>query len=110
MTRLLLAVGRIIDPASGRDEIGDLLIENGRIAKVGPAGKLGPADRTLDCRDRIVSPGFIDLHVHLREPPTPGADLDDLSETIASGAAAAVAGGFTTICAMPNTTPPIDSA
>ena len=110
MTRLLLAGGRIIDPASGRDEIGDLLIENERIAKVGPVGKLGPADRTLDCRDRIVSPGFIDLHVHLREPPTPGADLDDLSETIASGAAAAVAGGFTTICAMPNTPPPIDSA
>jgi dihydroorotase len=136
MTRLLLAGGRVIDPASGRDGEADLLIERGRIAAIGRPGTLGPADRTIDCRDRLVVPGFIDLHVHLREPPffaeggevrrpqdetrrvsrhgesstPPAAEAPDLPETIASGAAAAVAGGFTTICAMPNTRPPVDSA
>ena len=144
MTRLLLAGGRLIDPASGRDERADLLIERGRIAAIGRSGTLGPADRTIDCRGRLVVPGFIDLHVHLREPPffadgdsarqaarpgahtpengsppneggarrvsRPAAEAPDLPETIASGAAAAVAGGFTTICAMPNTQPPVDSA
>jgi len=114
---LLLKGGRIIDPAAGRDEVGDLIIEGGHIAHVGPAGKLGPTDRTIDCRGRIVAPGFIDLHVHFREPPVAraasrvgGADLAALPETIATGAAAAVAGGFTTVCAMPNTDPPMDSA
>jgi dihydroorotase len=113
--RLALTGGRILDPASGRDETADLLIENGRIARIAPPGSLGPApggqaDRTLDCRGKIVAPGFIDLHVHLREPPEAGHDLAALAETIATGAAAAVAGGFTTICAMPNTDPPLDSA
>jgi len=120
MTRLVLAGGRIIDPASpagqaptgqaGRDEVGDLVIEGGRIARIGPAGKLGEADRTIDCRGRTVSPGFIDLHVHLREPPISGGDRTGLAETIATGTAAAVAGGFTTVCAMPNTDPPMDCA
>jgi len=116
MNRLMLTGGRIIDPATGRDETGDLLIEGGRIARVGPAGKLGPADRTIDCRGRIVSPGFIDPHVHFREPPVAraaskvgGADLAALPETIETGAASAVGGGFTTVCAMPNTNPPMDS-
>jgi len=110
MTRLVLAGGRLIDPASGRDEPGDLAIEGGRIDAIGTPGKVGPADRTMDCRGRIVAPGFIDLHVHLREPPLEGGERGDLPETIATGAAAAVAGGFTTVCAMPNTQPPIDSA
>ena len=109
MTRTLLAGGRIIDPACGRDAPGDLLIEDDRIAAVGNVGTLGRADTVLDCAGLLVVPGLIDLHVHLREAPfsaNPGA----FAETVASGAAAAVAGGFTTVCAMPNTTPPIDSA
>ena len=109
MSRILLAGGRIIDPASGRDAPGDLLIENGRIAAVGDAGKVGRAETVLDCAGLLVVPGLIDLHVHLREAPFSGTG-DDFAETIASGAAAAAAGGFTTVCAMPNTTPPLDSA
>ena len=110
MTRLRLAGGRIIDPASGRDEVADLLIEDGRILAVGPAAAKGPAGRTVTCAGRLVVPGFIDLHVHLREPPFYAGSGEDLAETIASGAAAAVAGGFTSVCAMPNTQPPLDSA
>ena len=107
MSRILLAGGRIIDPASGRDEVADLLIQGDRIAAIGPAGSLGPADRTIDCRGRLVVPGLIDLHVHLREPPA--QTTEEPPETIATGAAAAAAGGFTTVCAMPNTRPPIDT-
>ncbi|MCX5675412.1 MAG: dihydroorotase, partial [Planctomycetota bacterium] len=69
MNRILLAGGRIIDPASGRDEFADLLIADGRVAAIGIPGTTGPADRTLDCRGRFIAPGLIDLHVHLREPP-----------------------------------------
>jgi len=118
--RLVLAGGRIINPASpagqaptgqaGRDETGDLLIEDGRIARIAPPGSLKGAERVLDCRGCIVSPGFIDLHVHFREPPEAGHDLAALPETIETGAASAVGGGFTTVCAMPNTDPPMDSA
>jgi len=107
---LILAGGRLIDPASQRDEVADLRIEDGRIKAIGRPGSLGRADRSVDCAGRIVAPGLIDLHVHLREPPQPIADDASLPETIATGAAAAVAGGFTAICAMPNTQPPIDSA
>jgi len=112
---LLLMGGRVIDPASptgqaGRDEVGDLVIEGGRIARIGPPGfaraepgfavakpgSLKGAERVLDCRGRIVSPGFIDLHVHFREPPFEGgSERAGLAETIATGAASAVGGGFT---------------
>jgi dihydroorotase len=93
--------GRIIDPASGRDEVGDLLITDGRISE----GAAAPGDSSvpvIDAAGLIVAPGLIDMHVHLRDPG--GAQ----KETIASGTRAAAAGGFTTVVAMPNTTPPAD--
>jgi len=131
MLPVLLAGGRLIDPASGRDEVGDLLLAEGRVAAVGRTPLAGPSVRRIDCAGRLVVPGLVDLHVHLREPPPGAADPgpaarpgaaasqggpgaptapDEPAETIASGAAAAVAGGFTTACAMPNTRPPLDSA
>jgi dihydroorotase len=111
MTRLALLGGRIIDPASGLDRAGDLVIEAGRIVAITAPGQAGPVDRTIDCRGRLVAPGLIDLHVHLREPPpdNKGGSSPAPAETIASGAAAAAAGGFTGICAMPNTQPPVDT-
>jgi len=99
---ILIKGGRVCDPASGRDERADVLIRAGKIAEVGTV-KAG-ADEVIDAAGKIVCPGLIDMHVHLREPG------DDEVETIASGAAAAVAGGFTTVAAMPNTDPPADSA
>ncbi|HUU91891.1 MAG TPA: dihydroorotase [Phycisphaerae bacterium] len=109
MTRIRLAGGRIIDPASGRDAPGDLLIDDDRIVAVGDVGETGEAETVLDCTGLLVVPGLIDVHVHLREAPFSDSP-DAFAETVAGGAAAAVAGGFTTVCAMPNTTPPIDSA
>ena len=98
---LFIRGGRIIDPASGRDEIGDLLVTDGLIAETTAA----PRDASvpvIDAQGLIVAPGLIDMHVHLREP----GGLQ--KETIASGSRAAAAGGFTSILAMPNTTPPAD--
>ena len=115
MSRILLAGGRVIDPASGRDEAADVLVDGGLIAAVGPGRSVsggagtGSPEQTIDCAGLLVAPGFIDLHVHLREPPAPHEDSPDLAETLATGAAAAAAGGFTTVCAMPNTQPPLDS-
>jgi dihydroorotase len=96
---LLIRGGRVIDPASGRDEIADVAIVNGHFAH-------RPADGSLefDATGLIVAPGFIDMHVHLREPGFEHA------ETIETGARAAAAGGFTTICCMPNTIPVNDNA
>jgi dihydroorotase len=108
--RLLIKGGRIIDPSQRIDKISDLLIEDGRVKSIadsppGSAGILPASDgEVFDAHGLIVAPGFIDLHVHLREPG------EEYKETIASGAAAAVAGGFTSICAMPNTKPVNDSA
>ena len=97
----LLSGARIVDPAAGKDRIGDVGVVDGQI--VDPASVPADAPR-IDARNLVVAPGFCDLHVHLREPSAEGA------ETIASGARAAARGGFTTICAMPNTDPPLDDA
>lgn len=103
--RLLIKNGRVIDPGSNQDEVMDLLIESGKIVekKVQIEESLKGLV-TIDAKGCFVMPGFIDLHVHLREPGF------EQKETIASGASAAARGGFTTICAMPNTKPVIDSA
>ena len=103
--RLLIANGHLIDPAQGQNSGKNLLIENGRIAAWLNQNDPAPADaEVFDATGLIVAPGFIDLHVHLREPG------QEHKETIASGCAAAVAGGFTSVCPMPNTSPVNDSA
>ncbi|APW63014.1 dihydroorotase [Paludisphaera borealis] len=93
--------GRIIDPAQGLDHVGDLWISRGRILPTGGVNE--EAEVVIDARGKIVCPGLIDLHVHLREP---GNEED---ETIATGAASALAGGVTSVACMPNTIPPIDT-
>jgi dihydroorotase len=95
---ILLRGGRVVDPANGLDAVCDLLIDGGRIAAVGPRIDAA-ADRMIDARGLVVVPGLIDMHVHLREPG------DEAKETILTGVRAAVRGGFTTVCAMPNTRP-----
>ena len=103
MNDILIVNGRVIDPASGFDGAADVAIAEGVIARVAPAGKVSrKAAQTIDAAGRIVCPGLIDVHVHCREPG------HEEEETIATCSAAAVAGGFTTICAMPNTHPPTD--
>ncbi len=99
---LLLKGGRIIDPLRGVDEVGDLLIVDGRIAPNSPTPSNGEG-QTIDCTGLVVAPGLIDMHVHLREPGY------EHKETIATAAMAAAAGGFTTILGMPNTKPAIDN-
>jgi len=100
---MLIKNGRVIDPASGVDCVADVLIEDGRIAAVAP-DLSSPNAEVLDATGLIVAPGFIDMHVHLREPGFEHA------ENIESGSRAAAAGGFTSICCMPNTKPVNDSA
>jgi len=95
--------GRIIDPANKRDEVADLLIVDGRFASLSQLSTLDSQPDEIDASNLIVSPGLIDLHVHLREPGF------GWKETIESGARAAAAGGFTTIVCMPNTSPVADS-
>jgi dihydroorotase len=94
--------GRVIDAASGFDGHADLLVENGRISAIGEVAP-GSGDAEIDATGLIVTPGLIDMHVHLRQPGF------DNKETIATGTAAAAAGGFTTVCCMPNTRPTLDS-
>src|SRR5438477_2667526 len=103
MRSLLLKGGRVIDPSRGFDQVADVLIQDGKIAAVGPG--LGTPDgaEVRDVRNKVVAAGLVDVHVHLREPGN-----EDV-ETIASGARAAAAGGFTTVCAMPNTDPVTDN-
>jgi dihydroorotase len=103
MRKLIIRNGRVVDPASGLDSVADVLIEENRIAAVGEKLQVSGAEK-FDASGLIVAPGFIDMHVHLREPGF------EYAETIESGARAAAAGGFTTICCMPNTSPVNDNA
>ncbi|HEX5228588.1 MAG TPA: dihydroorotase [Bryobacteraceae bacterium] len=103
MSKLMIRNGRVMDPSSGLDAVRDVAIENGKIAAIAPSiDAVGTAE--LDATGLIVAPGFIDMHVHLREPGFEHA------ETIETGSRAAAAGGFTSICAMPNTSPVNDNA
>ena len=101
MPNLLIQNGRVIDPSQEMDRVTNLLVVDGRIAAYDatPTGQ----ETVIDATGKIVSPGLIDMHVHLREP---GFEED---ETIETGTAAALAGGFTSIACMPNTDPPIDT-
>ena len=101
MGTLLIKGGRVIAPEDSLDGELDVRIEDGKVCEIAP-NLAGPADETLDAKSCIVAPGFIDLHVHFREPG------GEASETLATGLAAAVAGGFTAVCTMPNTKPVID--
>src|SRR5271165_6207677 len=101
---LLIKGGHVIDPAAKINAPMDILLRDGRVAEVALPNKTrGSADEKFDARGLIVAPGFIDLHVHLREPG------QDYKETIASGTSAAAAGGFTSVCTMPNTSPVVDT-
>ncbi|MFH0738756.1 MAG: amidohydrolase family protein, partial [Candidatus Omnitrophota bacterium] len=100
--RLLIKAGRVVDPVNKIDAVADILIEDNKIALVDEQIKIG-VDRTIEAQGKIVMPGIIDMHVHLREP-----GRED-KETIASGTAAALRGGVTTLLAMPNTMPAIDN-
>ena len=106
MNSLLLTGGRVIDPANRLDAVADLLILNGKIAAVGKdATTRAPGEiERFDAKGKIVCPGLIDLHVHLREPG------QTAKENIATGTAAAARGGFTSVVCMPNTSPAIDNA
>lgn len=102
---LLIKGGHLIDPAAKINAPMDVLLRDGKVAEVAPPNKIrGAADNKFDARGLIVAPGFLDIHVHLREPG------QSYKETIASGTAAAAAGGFTSVCCMPNTNPVVDSA
>jgi dihydroorotase len=99
---LLLRGGRVIDPSRGLDQTADVLLQEGKVAAVG-SGLSAPEADVRDVHGKVVAPGLVDIHVHLREPG------NEDEETVATGARAAAAGGFTAICAMPNTDPVTDN-
>jgi dihydroorotase len=101
---LFIEGGRVIDPAGGVDGVRTVVVRDGKIAELAERLERPRDARAVDARGKWVTPGFVDLHVHLREPG------QEYKETVATGARAAVAGGFTTICAMPNTKPVTDNA
>ena len=103
MASLLIHGGRVLSPEDSLDGEFDILVEDGAIREIAPRITLQGVDEKLDARGQVVSPGFVDLHVHLREPG------GENSETLESGLSAAVAGGFTAVCPMPNTDPVNDS-
>jgi dihydroorotase len=100
--KLLLKGGRLVDPVSGRDEVVDIQIVDGTIERIASGITVSAGVKEIDLRGKIVAPGFIDMHVHLREPGY------EHKETIETGCASAAAGGFTAVCCMPNTNPAID--
>jgi dihydroorotase len=100
---LLLRGGRVIDPSRGLDQTADVLLEDGKVAAVGTAIGVPDGADVRDVKGQVVAPGLVDIHVHLREPG------NEDEETVASGARAAAAGGFTAVCAMPNTDPVTDN-
>jgi dihydroorotase len=101
---ILIRGGRVIDPLAKLDALMDVLLRDGQVTEIAAPNKIrGGADEKIDASGLIVAPGFIDLHVHLREPG------QSYKETVASGTAAAAAGGFTSVCCMPNTAPVLDS-
>ena len=103
-SRLVIAGGRVIDPSQELDQISDVLIESGRIIEIRPVSEQNDtADTVINADGLVVSSGFIDLHCHMREP-----GYED-KETILTGISAAASGGFTTVCLMPNTNPPVDN-
>ena len=104
MKPILIRGGHLIDPGAHIDAPRDLLLADGRVAAIDTPGKIKHPDaEIIDAKNLVVAPGLVDIHVHLREPG------QGYKETIATGAAAAAAGGFTTVCAMPNTVPVNDS-
>jgi dihydroorotase len=100
---LLIRNGRVVDPANGLDAVADVLLDDGLVKRVGPHLAVPAAAEVVDAADKVVCPGFIDLHVHLREPGY------EYKETIATGTRAAAAGGFTAVCCMANTNPVNDN-
>jgi len=101
--RTLLRGGRLVDPASGHDGVADVLLDGAVVAEVGPDLEAAGA-RQVDCGGLVVCAGFVDLHVHLREPGREDA------ETVETGSRAAALGGYTAVCPMPNTDPVADNA
>ena len=101
--KILIKGGRIVDPANGRDFQGDLLVSNTKVEKIGKSLRV-KADRVIDATGLVVDPGFIDMHVHLREPGY------EEKETIRTGSMSGAKGGFTSLVPMANTNPPIDNA
>ena len=103
MEKLLIRGGRVIDPANGVDKVADVLIADGKIAAVGE--NLTDAEaKVYDAAGKVVAPGFIDMHCHLRDPG------QEYKEDIVTGTRAAAHGGFTAVCCMPNTKPVNDNA
>ncbi|MCL2646157.1 MAG: dihydroorotase [Phycisphaerales bacterium] len=106
MKNILLVGGTVLDPAAKVETVADVLIIDGKIAAVGPEARSQKPEarmREIDCTGCYVTPGLMDIHVHFREPG------QEVKETVATGSRAAVAGGFTTVCCMPNTTPTLDN-
>ena len=100
--KTLLKGGRVVDPSQKLDRVADVLLVDGKVVAIGGDAASAEGAEVVDCDGLVVTPGLIDVHVHLREPG------EEHKETIATGAASAAAGGFTAVCAMPNTDPPID--